>query len=109
MTQRKSFNALAPTEDYEIEISGNVFKLNPSLPGYVVLDYVTNGSSGDVALAAKATKSIFNNAIVTEDLPRWEEFANDPKNNATLKFLNEVAEYILDVLAGNSQGQSGTG
>lgn len=109
MTQRKSFNVLVPTVDYDIEVAGEVFKLNPSIPGYVVLAYVTNGSSGDTALAAKAVKSVFDNAIVAEDLPRWDTFASDPKNNITIPVLNEITEHILEVLAGNSPEASGIG
>lgn len=109
MTVRKSFSSKAPVETYEIEVNGRVFGLNSSLPGYAVLGYITNASSGDGGLAAAAIKDVFKSAIISSQFAEWESFAQDPTNNLGIPEIRDIAEYIIDTLSGNSPGQSGTG
>lgn len=109
LTVRKSFTSKAPAQDHEIEVNGKVFKLNSSLPGYAILGYITNASSGDGGLAAAAIKDVFKAAISTDQFADWEAFVSDPSNNIGLAEIRDIAEYIIDTLSGNSQGQSGPG
>lgn len=109
MTVRKSFTSKAPVETFEIEVNGKVFGLNSALPGYAILGYITNASSGDGGLAAAAIKDVFKAAISADKFAEWEAFVSDPANNIGLTEIRDIAEYIIDTLSGNSQGQSGLG
>jgi hypothetical protein len=109
VTVHKSFTSKAPTQDHDIEVNGKVFGLNSTLPGYAILGYITNASSGDGGLAAAAIKDVFKSAIVADQFAEWEAFVGDPANNIDLSTIRDIAEYIIDTLSGNFQGQSGTG
>lgn len=104
MTVRKSFTSKAPVENYEIEVNGKVFKLNPALPGYAILGYITNASSGDGGLASAALKDVFKAAIISDQFAEWETFVSDPANNIGLSEIRDIAEYIIETLSGNFQG-----
>lgn len=104
----KAFTTYHPEEDQFIELpdhEGNTqtFKLNPSLPGKVILDFMfATGSKGSDALA-ESINTVLDKAIVDEDKARWNEYILEPKNGVTLTTLSEVVGHVTSVLSGNPQ------
>lgn len=106
----KSFTTYKPSEDQFIELDdyeGNTqkFKLNPALPGKVILDFMFISGSEDSAKLAGAIKTVLDKAIVNDDKERWNEFIDDPRNAVTVSVLSEIVGYVTSVLSGNSQAQ----
>lgn len=106
----KSFSTYKPEEDQFIELDDfngetQSFKLNPSLPGVVILDFMFVSATDDSGRLSQAIKNVLDNAIVDEDKERWNEFIAEPKNGVTINVLSEVVGYITSVLSGNSRAQ----
>lgn len=104
----KTFTTYHPTEDNTIEFDdfeGNhrVFKLAPSLPGTMVLDFMAVSDSEDPVKMAAAINSVLDIAVVPEDKDAWETFAADPRNGVTVEVLSEVVGHVVAVLSGNPQ------
>ncbi len=102
----KSFTTYKPTEDQFIELDGpdgapHSFKLNPSLPGRVILDFMFGAGSDDSSALAKNIQTVLDKAIVEEDKAAWNEFTEDPQNGVTITVLSEVVGHITSVLSGN--------
>jgi hypothetical protein len=106
----KSFTTYRPTEEHFIELDDHEgvtqrFKLNPSLPGELILDFMFVSGNEDTSALAKAIRDVLDNAIVDEDKDRWKEFTSNPKNGVTITVLSEVVGYVTAVLSGNDQDQ----
>lgn len=106
----KLFTTYQPSEDNFIELADSTgevqsFKLNPSLPGKVILDFMFISGTDDSSKLAKAISTVLDKAIVDDDKERWEEFINEPKNGVTVNVLSEVVGHITSVLSGNSRAQ----
>lgn len=106
----KSFTTYKPTEDNFIEFDDHAgvhhqFKLNPSLPGKVILDFMFVSGTDDSSKLAKAINDVLDKAIVDEDKEAWEAYANEPKNGVTINVLSEVVGHVTSVLSGNPQAQ----
>jgi hypothetical protein len=106
----KLFTTYQPTEDHSIQLqdhTGEVqsFKLNPALPGKVILDFMFISGTEDSSKLASAISTVLDKAIVDEDKERWNEFINEPKNGVTVNVLSEVVGHVTSVLSGNSRVQ----
>lgn len=106
----KTFTTYKPEEEHFIELEdhkGDVqrFKLNPSLPGKLILDFMFVSGTEDSSELAKAINKVLDNAIVEEDTERWETFSNDPKNGVTISVLSEIVGHVTAVLSGNPPDQ----
>jgi hypothetical protein len=104
----KLFTTYQPTEDNFIELpdrSGTVhsFKLNPSLPGKVILDFMFVSGTDDSGKLAQSIQNVIDIAIVEADKDRWDKFTEDPMNGVTVSVLAEVVGHITSVLSGNPQ------
>lgn len=102
----KSFTTYKPDEDQSISLDdheGNThtFRLNPSLPGVVILDFMFVSGSNDSSALAKAISTVLDKAIVAEEKEAWEAFIGDPRNGVTISVLSEVVGHITSVLSGN--------
>lgn len=102
----KVFTTYKPTEEQFIELSdvdGNThkFKLNPALPGRVILDFMFVSGSEDSSALANAINTVLDKAIVDDDKEAWKEFSEDPKNGVTISVLSEVVGHVTSVLSGN--------
>ena len=102
----KTFTAYRPDEDNFIEIDDHEgttqsFKLNPSLPGKIILDFMFISGTEDSSKLAEAITTVLDNAIVAEDKERWDEFSSDPKNGVTISVLSEIVGHVTAVLSGN--------
>lgn len=107
MATRKSFQTYQPTETQEIELNGAVFPLVPTLPGAVLLDYLSNTNTESPGAMALVVVNLLDSAIAADHLDRWHAFIRDPAQNITLDVLSEVAGYVSEVLSsGNPQSQS---
>lgn len=106
MSTRKTFQTYVPTETHEIEINGQVFPINPSVPGDVILDFLSGADAENPSTMAKTIRDLFDAAIVEDQLETWHTFIRDPANNVTLDVLSEVAGYLTEILSGNDQQQS---
>src|SRR5690606_10953885 len=98
---RKSFTAHAPTEIEEIEINGRVFTLNASVPGDVLLDFLSSADAEDSAAMARTLRGLFQHAISPAQLDEFNMFIRDPANFVTLDLLAEIAGYVAEVVAGS--------
>ncbi len=106
----KTFTTYQPTEDQFIELADNEgvthsFKLNPSLPGKVILDFMFVSGTDNANALAKAIQDVLDKAIVEEDKEAWAAFNEDPKNGVTVSVLSEIVGHITSVLSGNPRGQ----
>lgn len=106
----KAFTTYHPDEDQFIELpdhEGNTqtFKLSPSLPGKVILDFMFVSGADDSGALAKAITSVLDKAIADEDKERWAAFSEDPKNGVNINVLSEVVGHVTSVLSGNPPGQ----
>lgn len=106
----KTFTAYRPEEDEFISLEdheGNTqqFKLNPSLPGKLILDFMFVSGTEDSGELAKAINTVLDNAIVEEDQERWNEFSSNPKNGVTIGVLSEIVGHVTAVLSGNDPAQ----
>lgn len=104
----KTFTTYHPTEDQFIELDDhedntNTFKLNPSLPGKVILDFMFVSGTDNSSALSKAISDVLDKAIVEEDKARWAEFSENPLNGVTIGVLSEVVGHITSVLSGNPQ------
>lgn len=106
----KSFTTYHPEEDEFITLTdyeGNEqkFKLAPSLPGRVILDFMFVSGSDDSSRLSGAIAAVLDKAVDPEDRERWDEFIDDPRNGVTINVLSEVVGYITSVLSGNAQAR----
>lgn len=106
----KSFTTYQPTEDQFIELDDHEgvtqkFKLNPVLPGKVILDFMFASGSENSSKLAEAINSVLDNAIVEEDKAAWTEFNENPKNGVDINVLSEIVGHVTSVLSGNSQAR----
>lgn len=102
----KVFTTYKPSEEQAIElpdIDGNphTFKLNPALPGRVILDFMFVSGSNDSSALSKAIQDVLDKAIVDEDKEAWVAFSDNPRNGVTISVLSEVVGHITSVLSGN--------
>lgn len=107
MGPRKTFNTYRKTEipDFDIEDdAGNKtnFKMKPSVPGAVLLDFIAGANAEDPAAMARTVNDLLNAAIADEDSERWNTYIRDPKNNVTLDVLSEIAGYASETLSGGN-------
>lgn len=106
----KSFSTYKPTEDNFIELDDfngatHTFKLTPSIPGQVILDFMAVSQTEDPAKLAEIINTVLDLAIVEDDKAAWNEFSTEPKNGVTVDVLSEVVGYVVSVLSGNPQVQ----
>mgnify|MGYP001565348384 CR=1 FL=1 len=104
----KNFTTYHPEEDQFIsldDVNGepHTFKLNPALPGRVILDFMFVSGSDDSSKLAEAINTVLDKAIVAEDKEAWIEFSDDPRNGVTIAVLSEVVGHITSVLSGNDR------
>lgn len=106
----KTFTTYKPAEDQFIELDDfngetHTFKLNPSIPGKLILDFMFVSGTDDSNELAKAINTVLDNAIVDEDKEAWNEFISEPKNGVTITVLSEIVGYVTSTLSGNPQAQ----
>lgn len=106
----KTFTTYKPEEDQFIELADHAgevhrFKLNPSLPGKLILDFMFVAGTEDSGELANAINTVLDNAIVEEHKEQWNEFASDPKNGVTITVLSEIVGHVTAVLSGNPPDQ----
>lgn len=104
----KTFTTYRPTEDQFIELDdskGNkhTFKLAPSLPGKVILDFMFVAGTDDSSKLSSAIQSVLDCSIIEEDKEAWALFSEDPNNGVTISVLSEIVGHITSVLSGNPQ------
>jgi predicted RNase H-related nuclease YkuK (DUF458 family) len=106
----KTFTGFRPAEDQFIEIDdheGNTqsFKLNGSLPGKTILNFMFVSSTDESGRLAKAIEDVLDKAIIAEDKERWNAFIEDERNGITISVLSEIVGHVTSVLSGNQQGR----
>jgi hypothetical protein len=104
----KTFTTYRPAEDQFIEMDDHegvkhTFKLNPALPGSVILNFMFVSGSDDSSKLAESINTVLDKAIVDEDKEAWIEFSENPRNGVTIAVLSEVVGHITSVLSGNPQ------
>ena len=101
----KSFTTYRPTEDNFIELDDfdgttHTFKLNPSIPGQIILDFMAVSQTEDPAKLAGIINTVLDLAIVEDDKAAWKEFSVAPHNGVTVDVLSEVVGHVVAVLSG---------
>lgn len=104
----KKFTAYRPTEDNFIELDDfngatHTFKLNPSIPGQVILDFMSVSQAEDPAKLADIINTVLDMAVVEDDKVAWKAFSVEPRNGVTVDVLSEVVGHVVSVLSGNPQ------
>lgn len=107
----KLFMTYSPSEDHFIELADHTgavqsFKLNPSIPGRVILDFMHISGTDDTSKLAHAIQTVLDKAIIEEDQERWNEFISEPKNGVTVNVLSEVVGHVTATLSGNDRAQA---
>lgn len=114
MVRRLEFSTYTPTfaEPIEIKINDNVFYSKPEIPGITLLDFLEGVDSQSNAVASKAVKGLFREALVTEPsaFPDFEipddnadaffTYVADPDHHVDLTKLQEIANGLVEELAG---------
>jgi len=108
---RKTFNTYRKTETPEFDIQdpdGNVttFRMKPSVPGAVLLDFLAGANAEDPAAMARTVNSLLTAAIADDDLEKWQDYIHNPRNEVTLEVLSEIAGYASEVLSGGNDQPS---
>lgn len=102
MATTKSFKTYTPTEGSTFDVNGHVFRLQPSVPGDILLDFLSMGDDEtETTKMASLLRDLFKVAILPEDFDRWTTFIRDPANNVTMTTLSEIAGYVAEVMSGN--------
>lgn len=99
----RSFTTYAPTEENGFDINGEPFRLNKSVPGVVLLDFLAGASEDDAAAMSKVLTSLFKEAIHDDDYERFLAFIGEKKNNVDLETLAEIAGYLAEKLSGSGK------
>jgi hypothetical protein len=102
---RKSFSTYKPDQGEEFDINGHVFQLRPSVPGDVLLDFLSGANTEDPASMAKTIRSLLDAAIVPTQLEEWHTFIRDEDNAVNLNLLSEIAGFVSEKLSANPQQQ----
>lgn len=102
----KSFVTYKPTEDNSIQMddfegTSHTFRLNPALPGRVILDFMFASGADDSQGLAKAINTVIDKAVIEDDKEAWEAFIDEPRNGVTIAVLSEIVGHITSVLSGN--------
>lgn len=103
MAPSKSFTSRRPTEGASFDINGKVFRLKPSVPGVVMLDFIVGADSENPAQMARTITGLYEAAIIPEDLEAFKEYIANPDNDVDLNMLSEIAGFISEKLSGNGQ------
>lgn len=106
----KTFTTYKPEEEQFIELEGadgvvHKFKLNPSLPGDLVLDFMYVSGTEDTSELAKAIRAVLDAAVVDEQKEEWVAFSKNPANGVTITVLSEIVGHVTAVLSGNPPDQ----
>lgn len=106
----KVFTSYRPEEEHSISLEDSegvthTFRLNPSLPGRLILDFMFVSGTDDTGQLAKAINTVLDKAVVDEDKEAWNAFIDEPKNGVTISVLSEVVGHVVSVLSGNPQAQ----
>jgi glycerate-2-kinase len=104
----KSFTTRRPAEISTLTIEpegrpAGVFKLAASIPGDVLLDFISGVETEDPATLAKAVRELLKAGIAPEQYDDFIAFIREPENNVALDNLSAYAGYIAEVLSGNEQ------
>lgn len=104
---KKSITTYQPTEEHSIDFpDGTEFHLEKSVPGAVLLDFISGADSEDPAAMAKTVQSLLDEAIAEDEREAFNAYIRDKKNNVTLDVLSEIAGFAAEVLsAGNPHQQ----
>lgn len=106
----KTFTTYKPTEDNYIDFEDYTgapvkFKLNPSIPGQIILDFMAVSDTEDPKKLAEVINTVLDLAIVEEDKVAWNEFSLEPRNGVNVDVLAEVVGHVVAVMSGNPQDQ----
>jgi hypothetical protein len=102
---RKSFQTYRPAVGEEFDINGHVFQLKPSVPGDVLLDFLSGANTEDPAAMARTIRNLLDAAIRPEQLDEWHTFIRDEENAVNLNLLSEIAGFVSEKLSANPQQQ----
>ncbi len=101
----KSFTTYHPSEENFISLDDHedttqTFKLNPSIPGQVILDFMAASGTEDPSKLAEIINTVLDLAIVEDQKAAWNAFSIDPRNGVTVEVLSEVVGHVVSVLSG---------
>lgn len=102
----KTFATYKPSEEQFIELADHegvthTFKLSPSLPGTVILDFMFVSGTDDSSKLAKAITKVLDKAIAAESKEEWNAFIDDERNGVNITTLSEIVGHVTSVLSGN--------
>lgn len=108
---RKTFNTYRKTETPEFDIQDpegvtTTFRMKPSVPGAVLLDFLSGANADDPAAMARTVNSLLVSSIHEDDLEKWQDYIHNPRNEVTLDVLSEIAGYASEVLSGGNDQPS---
>lgn len=106
----KTFTTYRPTEEESIsfddfEGATRNFRLNPSIPGKTILDFMAVAGTDDPSKLAEIINTVLDLAIVDADKAAWNEFSVEPRNGVTVDVLSEVVGHVVAALSGNPPSQ----
>lgn len=101
MASHKSFTTYTPTEGSSFDLNGITFRLRPSVPGDVLLDFIAGADQENSAAMAGLIRQLMDAALLPEEKDRWYAYIRDPNNNVTLATLAEVAGFVSERMSGN--------
>lgn len=99
---QKQFTTRPNTEQQTISIDSESFRLANSVPGDVLLDFLSQADAEKPASMAETLRGLLSYAIHEDDKERFYAYIREPKNNVSLDVLAEIAGYAADVLSGGA-------
>lgn len=96
MTRFKDFGAGGEVvqEPLSFKLYGEDFNCRPALQGKVLLDMAAN--AGSESGAGKVVNDFFSQALLPEDLERFNALINDPDKIVTVETLGEIVGWLVE-------------
>jgi hypothetical protein len=87
---------LADFEPLNFSLNGQTFNCRPAIQGQTMLQFVSDADSNDGGKAASALYKFFEQALVTEDYPRFAEMLVSEEYIVDLSLLGDIAGWLVE-------------
>jgi hypothetical protein len=107
MAATKSFRGYMPADVVTIRIEsadgqrGVDVALARSVPGSVILDFMSKSKTDDPGSMATAVESALKALIDTESWDKFSAFIAVPENGISIGILSEIAGYAVEMVSGD--------
>lgn len=93
--KKKIFSSSAKAAPITFELEGEEFQAYGSIPGAILLDFISSSDENSSATARGITDYLAV-AMPTAEFARFDAFIRDPENNIELEVLSEIVSYLIE-------------